>query len=67
MLPVEKTRSIYASFFFVDIVGLSDPELSVVLQVRKIERLNDTITHCKAFESAPSDSVLYCQQAMAWQ
>lgn len=58
MLPVEKTRSIYASFFFVDIVGLSDPELSVVLQVKKIERLNDTITHCKAFESAPSDSVL---------
>lgn len=58
MLPVEKTRSIYASFFFVDIVGLSDPELSVVLQVKKIERLNDTIMHCRAFESTPPDSML---------
>jgi len=58
MLPVEKIRSVYASFFFVDIVGLSDPEISVAMQVKKIELLNDSILHCKTFESAPKDSTL---------
>lgn len=58
MLPVEKIRSAYASFFFVDIVGLSDPELSVALQVKKIEFLNHSIAACDAFKSVPSESML---------
>ncbi len=58
MLPVERIRSVHASFFFVDVVGLSDPDLSTALQVKKIEFLNRSIADCKAFKSAPADSTL---------
>ena len=58
MQPVEKTRSIHASFFFVDIVGLSDPETSTALQVKKIDFLNSTVASSKALESMPPDLVL---------
>lgn len=37
-------------FFFVDIVGLSDPRLSVKSQVQKIEALNRLIGECEAFK-----------------
>jgi KaiC/GvpD/RAD55 family RecA-like ATPase len=38
-----------ASFFFIDMVGLSDPTLSVKTQVQKIEILNELIHSCDAF------------------
>jgi KaiC/GvpD/RAD55 family RecA-like ATPase/class 3 adenylate cyclase len=38
-----------ASFFYVDIVGLSDPAMSVKKQVQKIEILNKLILSCDAF------------------
>lgn len=38
------------NLFFVDIVGLSDPSLSVEKQVEKIATLNRSITSCKAFK-----------------
>lgn len=40
---------INASFFFVDIVGLSDPSLSVKKQMQKIEVLNELIGSCDTF------------------
>ncbi len=40
---------INASFFFVDIVGLSDPSLSVKKQMQKIEILNELIGSCDSF------------------
>lgn len=58
LLPVERIRSVHASFFFVDVIGLSDPDLSTALQVKKIEFLNRSIADCKAFKSAPMDSTL---------
>lgn len=36
-------------FFFVDIVGLSNPNLPVVKQKEKIERLNEMIESCKTY------------------
>jgi KaiC/GvpD/RAD55 family RecA-like ATPase/class 3 adenylate cyclase len=39
----------HASFFFIDIVGLSDPTLSVKNQVHKIQILNDLIHSCDSF------------------
>jgi KaiC/GvpD/RAD55 family RecA-like ATPase len=45
-----------ANFFFIDIVGLSDPLLSVEKQIRKIEELNALIGACDAFANVPSDS-----------
>jgi KaiC/GvpD/RAD55 family RecA-like ATPase len=38
-----------ASFFFIDVVGLSDPTLSVKNQVHKIEKLNELIYSCDAY------------------
>jgi KaiC/GvpD/RAD55 family RecA-like ATPase len=43
------------SFFFIDIVGLSDPLLSVKRQIQKIQALNRLIASCDAFKKASSD------------
>jgi hypothetical protein len=42
------------SFFFTDIVGLSDPSLSVEKQIRKIVILNRLISVCNAFKKTPT-------------
>jgi KaiC/GvpD/RAD55 family RecA-like ATPase/class 3 adenylate cyclase len=42
----------HASFFFIDIVGLSDPSLSVKNQVQKIQILNELIHSCDSFRKA---------------
>jgi len=44
-----------ANFFFIDIVGLSDPLLSVEKQIKKIEDLNAIIGSCDAFNKVPKD------------
>jgi hypothetical protein len=44
---------IYAAFFFVDIVGLSNPILSTETQRTKIKILNETIYDCKTFFDNP--------------
>lgn len=43
------SEAFHASFFFVDIVGLSDPTLSVKNQVQKIQTLNELIHSCESF------------------
>ncbi|HKY52926.1 MAG TPA: adenylate/guanylate cyclase domain-containing protein [Anaerolineales bacterium] len=53
-----QVRSLHASFFFVDIVGLSDPDMSTALQVRKITFLNDLISRCQAFANSPIEAAL---------
>jgi archaellum biogenesis ATPase FlaH len=54
-----------ASFFFVDVVGLSDPALSVRRQIEKIEALNDMISHCDTFKKASDKRVLPTGDGMA--
>ena len=44
-----------ANFFFIDIVGLSDPLLSVEKQIGKIEDLNALIGSCDAYSKVPND------------
>jgi KaiC/GvpD/RAD55 family RecA-like ATPase len=46
---------INANFFFIDIVGLSDPLLSVEKQIGKIEDLNALIGSCDAYNKIPND------------
>lgn len=46
---------INANFFFIDIVGLSDPSLSVEKQIKKIESLNRFISSCDAVARTPKD------------
>lgn len=56
-----------ASFFFIDMVGLSDPTLSVKNQVHKIEILNELIRSCDAFRkvSAGKKVILSSGDGMA--
>ena len=49
---------INANFFFIDIVGLSDPSLSVRKQMEKIERLNNLIYSCDAFKKATEKKII---------
>ncbi|MDW0178794.1 MAG: adenylate/guanylate cyclase domain-containing protein, partial [Nitrososphaeraceae archaeon] len=56
---------IEAAFFFVDVVGLSDPALSVRRQIEKIEALNDMIGHCDTFKKASDKRVLPTGDGMA--
>lgn len=44
-----------ANFFFIDIVGLSNPLLSVEKQIGKIEDLNALIRSCDAYSKIPKD------------
>lgn len=45
-----------ANFFFIDIVGLSNPLLSVEKQISKIEDLNGLIGSCDAYSKVPKDT-----------
>ena len=52
------TEPINANFFFIDIVGLSDPLLSVNKQREKIETLNSLILTCEAFKADDKKIIL---------
>lgn len=54
-LPME---AFSVSFFFIDIVGLSDPTLSVRKQVQKIEVLNRNIAACDSFKKAKDKRII---------
>ena len=43
------------NFFFIDIVSISDPSLSVKKQMEKIAILNKMIGSCQAYERTPKD------------
>ncbi len=47
-----------AHFFFVSIVGLSDPAISPQTQIKKIEALNTLISSCEVFKNADRNSMI---------
>jgi hypothetical protein len=49
---------IYAAFFFIDIVGLSNPVLSTETQRTKVRILNESIYDCQSFREYPKENVL---------
>jgi Adenylate and Guanylate cyclase catalytic domain len=49
---------IHANFFFIDIVGLSDPSMSTKIQIKKIKTLNKSIMNCSTFRSTSKDTML---------
>ena len=49
---------IHAAFFFVDIVGLSNPSMSTNTQTTKIKTLNNSIKECKTFKKTPKDELM---------
>jgi hypothetical protein len=50
--------AIYSTFFFIDIVGLSDPIISTEAQLRKIELLNRFIQECHAYRTIDASDLL---------
>ena len=53
------SQAFHASFFFIDIVGLSDPTLSVKKQVQKIQILNELIYSCDSFrKTSPGKKII---------
>lgn len=46
---------LYTTFFFADIVGLSDKTLNTRRQIRKIDALNNSIRDCEAYRSTTKD------------
>ena len=46
------SQAFHASFFYIDMVGLSDPTLSVKRQIQKIQILNELIYSCDSFRKA---------------
>ena len=53
------SEAFHASFFFIDIVGLSDPTLSVKNQVHKIQILNELIHSCDSFrKTSPGKRII---------
>ncbi|MGD1838730.1 MAG: ATPase domain-containing protein [Nitrososphaeraceae archaeon] len=53
------------NFFFVDVVGLSNPHLSVRKQIEKIELLNNLINNCNSFTNNPDKIILPTGDGMA--
>ncbi len=49
---------LYANFFFIDIVGLSDPSLSVKNQIEKIQILNNFISTCNSYRKDLDKKIL---------
>jgi KaiC/GvpD/RAD55 family RecA-like ATPase len=56
---------ITGNFFFIDIVGLSDPSLSVRRQIEKIEVLNNLISSCNSFKKTSDKKILPTGDGMA--
>jgi KaiC/GvpD/RAD55 family RecA-like ATPase len=52
------TQVLNVNFFFIDIVGLSDPSLSVKKQMQKIEVLNRLIASCDAFKAPKEKKII---------
>lgn len=46
------SQAFHTSFFYIDMVGLSDPTLSVKKQIQKIQILNELIYSCDSFRKA---------------
>jgi len=56
---------LYANFFFIDIVGLSDPSLSVKNQIEKIQKLNNLINSCNSYKKDRDKKILPTGDGMA--
>lgn len=58
VLTKSVTRLIHANFFFVDIVGLSDPYMSTKTQIKKIGILNNAVAETEVFKTTPKDMII---------
>ena len=65
MSEIGSSGILHATFFFIDIVGLSDPSLSVKRQIEKIHILNNLISSCSSYKKERDKQVLPTGDGMA--
>jgi len=65
MSEIGSSGILHATFFFIDIVGLSDPSLSVKRQIEKIHILNNLISSCSSYKKERDKKVLPTGDGMA--
>jgi len=58
MIPDKHPDLIFANFFYVDIVGLSDPNMSTTLQLKKLKILHDSVTSCDVYKSVSEKDMI---------
>lgn len=58
MVVTTNLTLIHANFFFVDVVGLSDPTMSTKTQIKKIEVLNKSISECDTYKITPKEMMM---------
>ena len=58
MIPDKHPDLIFANFFYVDIVGLSDPNMSTTLQLKKLKILHDYVTSCDIYKSVSEKDMI---------
>lgn len=58
MSLISNLSLVHANFFFIDIVGLSDPAMSTKTQMKKIDMLNKAVKECAAFRDTPKEFML---------
>jgi len=58
-MELDNTKNFeFVPFFFVDIVGLSNPVLSITTQTSKLHVFNECISQCKTIQSTPRDEMI---------
>ena len=55
---ISSSEAINGNFFFIDIVGLSNPSLPVNKQREKIESLNELIASCDAYQDSDDNKII---------
>ncbi|HEX9846204.1 MAG TPA: hypothetical protein VGA92_07045 [Candidatus Nitrosotenuis sp.] len=58
MIRQNRPDLIYANFFFTDIVGLSNPNMSTTTQFKKLEVLNKIIQESNAYKNTPKTDMI---------
>lgn len=54
----EDYKIIFAHFFFVDIIGLSNPDVSTKIQMKKLRKLNQFVRGCQVYSTSPLENIL---------
>lgn len=59
-MPIREKRQelVYAHFFSIDIVGLSNPKMSSTIQIKKLRAFHSMLTDCDAYKNTPQQEMI---------
>ena len=61
LLESSKPDLIYANFFFIEVIGLSDPNLSTTTQLKKLQVFHKCLKDCSVYKDVSKDEVIQFQ------